>query len=614
MVLQQKLLVAAVALAMAFIVVPARAAAQDLTADEVRRVAPYYRHLELVDVPEPLSADAKQRLDAAIDEARREFSGRGPALARHFLQHIQASPGNSAFFFLFRAVGDADTARLLVASLLDTPQDASRLGRDPEEVSIAIEAVLQNDAVRTDPAVVAAIDETVDRARTRPGGGRVAEVAIRLVGRCRTEAATQRLRALATDPDRSIRTAAIEALGVAGSPTAAQTLQRALTDDPDPGARAQSAAALARGQDPSAAASLLASLQRESNPQVVDSIVRSLASLRALPVDPQSCLAIANRCWAPSIAQPLFTCWRATASRDDLIRQAASASWTVRALALRAITQNPDARPQGLVRMPQPLGPVAIPPRRTAFEPEVRELLLTSLVEMLSQRISGAPAPNTISFESAQHARDALWELSDRNMSAALEAADRIRPISGRYAHTGRFGASSDLALRDPQAYAARRRPGQLMAAAVGATLAAVLLSVPVLRPIAAGLLVSLVLWAIWFSFQRDVRELPPLPLAFFTASCLAFLVAGVVAGAASLLRTRVWLKVAAAALTAAAGAFLLCAVTRSAGVFPIGSGGWELILEPIGSALLAGTSAVAIALGLARWQRPPVSLRPAVG
>lgn len=312
-------------------------------------------------------------------------------------------------------------------------------------------------------------------------------------------------------------------------------------------------------------------------------------TLRAQPAAAAACLAMANRCWDPSIAEPLFECWAATASRDDLIRQAASASWTVRGLALRALTQTPTS-PINALR--------ASPGSAPLIEWSVSRILAKSIVEILSKDVSASPAPDTISPETARQARDALWEVSDRNMTVAFEAADQIKPIVGRHVSEGRFGASLDLSSRDPQAYAARRRAWQMLIAGVLAACFAMLRIVKTARVVATALLAAVFMWGAWLSVQTDVRELPPPSLMFFTASSLAFLSAGVVCGVTAGLGIPGWQKVAATPLAAAACAFLLCAATRAAGLFPR-EGGGALMFEPPGSALLAAAGALAISLGL---------------
>jgi hypothetical protein len=557
---------------------------QELSAEDAQRAAPYFRYWELVDVPEPASAGVQDRLQTARREAQREFAGRGQALAQHFLHHVQASPGNTAFFFLFYAVGDVDTAQLLIQALLNPPVlQGLVLGRDPGEMSIAIEAVLRNEAVRTSPSVVGVLEDTVKRARQQPGGARVAAVAISLLGKCRTPEAAQLLQQLATDSNGAIRAAAVEALGnSASSPvgqSAGQTVQRVLAGDIDPDVRARAAASLARSQSPEAAASLQAALARETDPRVIDETVRSLNGLHALPQDPKACLDVANRVWDASVAQPLFDCWRATASREDLIKQTSSGGWTVRALALHALASAPE------------------------FGQAARDRLLQSSVEILSQNISGLPAPNSLSYSSAQLVREAFWEISGRNMAVALATADRIVPIHGRYTSVGRFGESYDLASRDGPAYASWRRPRQLVAAGLAALLISPLLALKRLRKIAAAMLASLGTWAVWSAFQTGVRELPPPPLFFFTVSCLAFLSAGLVAGAFALMPVRGWVKVAAGPVVAGVCAFLICGFTRSTSLFPIGSEGWELIFDPLSSALLALPVALVLSLGMVRWK-----------
>lgn len=313
-------------------------------------------------------------------------------------------------------------------------------------------------------------------------------------------------------------------------------------------------------------------------------------TLRAQPQDPNACLALANRCWDPAVAQPLFDCWLATASREDLIRQAAAGSWPVRALALRAFTQAPTS-PLNVLR--------ASPGSAPLIEWNISWTLERSILEILQRDVSDLPAATAISPETARLARDALWDLSDRNMTVAFEAADKIKRISGRQMSAGRFGEYYDLAFRDPQAYAARRRAWQLLAAGLLAIILATLRAVKVMRQVATALLASVFIWAAWFGFQTDVRELPPSPLVFLTASFLAFSSAGLVSGVAVRLRRPGWQRAAVAPVAAAGCAFLLCAGTRAAGLFPA-SDGTRLMFEPVGSALLAAAAAPAISLALA--------------
>lgn len=611
--------VRAIVVVAGLVLLPAPGRAQEMTVDEAQRAAPYYRYWELADATPPAPAEVQTRLRAAIREAEREFGGRGPALAQYFLRHMQASPGNTAFFFLFRAVGDVETARVLIKGLLDPPPiEGQGYGRDAGEIGVGLEALLKNDAVSVDPAVVAAMQDTLARARQRPEGGRVATTIVSLLGACRTPEATRLLESLASDADASIRFAAVSALGNRPSPSAGLTLQRSLTGDADPEARARAAESLARNASPEAAASLRASLTRETSPQVIDAIVRALTTLGALPQEPQPCLDMANRCWDVSVAQPLFACWRRAASRDELIDLATSGGWTARVLALQSLagvseSQRIQAAEPRLV-MPAPPAAGGAAGRSGALplmqrpapdfspavlDPALRDRLLQSAVEVLSRRTSAMPLPDTLSYSTAQVARDAFWNISGRDMPVALGFADRIVPVSGRHASAGSFGESADLASKDRVAYVRTRRPRQLIVAAVAAVAISPLLAVGRFRKLSLALILALGLWALWFSFQGDARELPPLRLAFLTVSCLAFLTAGLTAGSLTLLRTRRWLRVIAAPIVAGVGAFLVCGVTRWGGWFPVGSEGWELIFEPAACAILAAPAALLLSLGL---------------
>lgn len=601
---------------LAALITPPGISAQEITAEDAQRVAPYYRYWELADAAEPLSADVESRLSAAIREAEQEFRGRGPALARYFLRHVQATPGNTAFFFLFRAIGDVETARVLIPALLDPPPVGGQsYGRDAFEVGIGIEALLKNSSVASDPAATVELSGTLTRARQQPGGDRVATIVVSLLGACRSPEATRLLEALTIDPDSSIRSAAVTALGASAAPSAAIALRQALTRDADPEARARAAESLVRHGSPDAIGALEASLSRETNPRVIDTLVRALVTLGASPTERQACLDMASRCWEASVAEPLFACWRAGASRDDLIRLATSGGWTTRVLALRTLAGAPaaqiEAREPRLVT-PDSRGaavlarrPVPDPPS-PGFEPEVRDRLLQSGVEILSQRVSGIPLQGTLSYSTAQLARDAFWQISGGNMAVALEFADRILPVSGRHTSIGRFGESVDLASRDRASYVRARRPQQLFATAAAALALSPLLALARFRRPALALILALGLWAAWFSSRDSAHELPPIRLAFLTVSCLAFLGAGLAAGGLTLLPMPRWLRVISAPIVAGVAAFVLCAVPRWVGWFPTGSEGWELIFDPLASAILAVPAALLLSLTLeVLWPTP---------
>lgn len=99
---------------------------------------------------------------------------------------------------------------------------------------------------------------------------------------------------------------------------------------------------------------------------------------------------------------------------------------------------------------------------------------------------------------------------------------------------------------------------------------------------------------------MHGVRELPPPPLYFLTVSFIAFASGGAVSAALLLLpqvmgswrRLRELGRAAAAVFGAMFVAFGVCAWTRSQELFPIGGEGWELLFDPLGSAVLAGGAA----------------------
>lgn len=604
---------------------PSSVQEQEFNTDDLQRIAAYDEYWGLVDGPAWESEEMQERLNTAIREAQKEFFGRGTALAQYFLYHIQASPGNTAFFFLFRAIGDVGTAKLLIQALPHPPLSQDGLGRDPGEIMIAIEAVLGNEPVRTNPDIFAALDNTIKHAREQPKGAWgvwIAEMAISLLGKCQTPEAIQLLQTLSSDQNRTIRAAAIKALGGTESDSVKQILSHTLAEDIDSEIRAQAADSLAQDSSPESILALQTSLERETNPKVVDSIVRALTGLQALPKDPAACLKAANLCWDASVAQPLFDCWRITATRKEIIKQATSGKWAVRALALRSLTQSSGAGERFITPRIQHASPPAplyesgniraskntplndpIPPSAALLEQAVKEQLLQSSLEILSQNISGQPDSKSISYLTAQFTRDSFWELSGRSMTTALNYADRIVPVSGRYMPIGRFGQSYDLASRDRSAYAAHRRPQQLLAEGLAALTISLLLMFRHLRKMAVALLAAIFMWALWTIFQTSVRELPPPPLFFLTVSSIAFLSAGFLSGLFSYLHVKGWLKVVTAPVSAGIFAFFICGFTRWSSLFPIGGEGWELIFDPLGSAILAIPAAFVLSLGLLRWK-----------
>ena len=610
---------ATVARLIPFVLASALATVQEFTAEDLRRMATYGAAWGLADTSVALPPESARRLEADIERARRDFGGRGPALAQYFVQHVDRSVDNAAFFFLFRAIGDLRTARVLLQALPYPPVPAgAALGRDVGEIAISLQAILKNDEVAADPATAGELDGTRARARQQPGGSYVAETIVSLLGKCKTPEATRVLQRLAADPEPAVRLAAVSALGGAASPDAAETLRRTLREDASPEARARAAAALAQAATSDARDALTEALARERDPSVVDAIVRALTSMHALPSDPNVCLDLAGRCWDVYVARPLFECWLASVTREAVIDQATSAGWTVRALALSSLAGDAEAQRAEILpmfRLPQP--PIAPPlpgasnrrptvarpgevaPRARAtpaFDEALRDRLLQSAVEVLSHNSSGTPVPNAIASSTVQMTLAALWEISGRDMPVALRFADRIVPIRGRYAGVGRFGASYYLAGRDPAAYVRVRRPRQLMTAGVLAVLVSLLALAAPLRKTAIAFIAAIAMWAGWTLFQTSVRELPPFPLSFLTAPFLGFICAGATAGLLSRFVKLRWLRLLGAPIAAGVAALIVCGYSRSASLFPIGGEGWELIFDPLISAIIAAPAAIVLA------------------
>src|SRR5713101_2393910 len=116
---------------------------------------------------------------ALVDQARREFGGRGVEVAEHFLKHTDARPRNDAYFFVLRAVADAETAFLLIRALPNPPaRQSGILDRDFGEVDVAIEAVLDDETVRSDPRIVAALEQAIATERAKPPVVGVREIAV----------------------------------------------------------------------------------------------------------------------------------------------------------------------------------------------------------------------------------------------------------------------------------------------------------------------------------------------------------------------------------------------------------------------------------------------------
>lgn len=526
------------------------------------------------------------------EQARLDFGGRGVEIANHFLIHTGPRPRNDAFFFVLRAVGDPDTALALIRALPQPPtHESGILDRHFGEVAAAIEAVLTNEVTRRDPRIVAALAQSISTARTkRAGSGRHEALAgVRLIGMCRSVEAARVLARFATDPDPEIRTAAASALGhlepatgaAAADPASpAQDLLRLLVTDSSPSARRQAADSLGAIEGAATDAGLRAALDEERDPRVVDGIVQALRR-RGTPVDdPGQCRALIGRTWEAAVAQQMLDCWlRRGIAREELVQAALEGPATQRAVALFALT------------MPVPLESASSlvvdrSVQTRLFDPPLRERLLEAAVWVLSQG-------EAISASTRDSAEQALWNLSGRSMDRATAYADRVTP------NAARFRASAALARADARAYDATRRPQQAVIA-LAIAIAFGLLIVrrsPLQRP-ALLLTLSAAGWALWTFRAGGVRDLPPPPLQFLSVAALAFLSAGTATGAVTLIPQRtqnvsaIIIRFLLALITAAGMAGVICFATRSARLFPSDLEGWELIVDPLGAAILAAAAA----------------------
>jgi hypothetical protein len=308
----------------------------------------------------------------------------------------------------------------------------------------------------------------------------------------------------------------------------------------------------------------------------VDAIVEALERLGAPVVAPERCREVVGRCWEASVAKPLFQRWRASATQQELLNAAATGPTVLRALALHSLTEPTTAsRPEAAEGPPSS-------PERLELDAATRERLLDSVLEVFSTE-------KELGVTTRQTLLDALWELSGRSMPTVLKHADRSSPAEARYR------MSYDLALREPDAYLAYRRPRQLLAAVLIAVPFALFLMVRRLRHAAGLLLASILAWGLWSLISQDARQLPPYPFPFLTASFLAFLSAGIISALIRLVRwqritsrtIRGFGRVGLAGAGAGGLAAVLCLWTRRAGLFPVLNEGWDLVIEPFGCLIL---------------------------
>lgn len=559
----------------------------DLESSEIAKIASFRDALSL--------ADSDPARKEYVQKAEQEFDGRGPALARYFLNHQRAD--NSVFFFLFEAVGDTETARILIRAIPDPPMPVDmELQRHPGEIEVAVEQVLKNEDVRHDPTLLQTLKETLTKARTRSvyTDDFTLEVIISLIGHLKTVDAVAYLQTLADDSNTVVRRATADALGGTGLAEAGRELEQSITTDQSPAVREQAAEALANAPSVESIAKLRSALQTESDPGVIDALIRSLTRLEALPDDPEQCLQMAKRGWDAAVIRSPFQCWRQSVNNERLIETAvASDNMALRSLALSALTE--ADRTQSLLATAQP----SIP----KFEASVRDKLLRLVTEILAYDISGRAEPATISSETAWLAKEALWNISDHNMERALDYADRIKTLHFGRRSTGRFGASYHLANKDQEAYTAFRRPQQWLAAGFLALLSAILLAVHRLRFLGLSMLGGSVLWIIFMFFESGTEAFPPPPLWYLTVSALAFISAGFVSGIFEMTVAKKWVKYSIGPVIAGIAAFAICLYTRTQRLYPVDSSGWSTIFDPIGCAFIAILAAFILSLLLSSIQ-----------
>ncbi len=523
-------------------------------------------------------------------EARADFGGRGVEVADYFLRHTGTPPRNDAFFFILRSVADVDTALALIRALPRPPaHESGLLDRYFGEVGVAIAAVLEDDSTSRDPRVVAALEEAIVTARRLPESRHEVLELVRLLGMARSTGAAGALSRLAADPDAQVRTAAAAALGqsetggaIGATPASpASQLLRLLASDPSPSARQQAAASLALVEGSAIDEGLRDALDREREPPVVDSIIGALQR-RGAPVSDARCRGLVARAWEAHVAQQMLECWRRQgATREELLESATTWNATGRAATLVALTSAATPGSPRRLMISQEV-------RTVSFEPAVRDRLLESAVWSLSQG-------DAISASTRDTAEQALWMLSEQSMGRAIDYADRVTPT------TARFQVSAALASANAAAYDRVRRPRQ-SAATFAIAFAVGMLGIwraRFRRPLLL-MAVSIAGWAAWMLQAGGVRNLPPAPLAPLTVAAVAFLSAGLVAAAASMIPRRgrgVWLTIVRVTLTLL-GAALVAGVTglgtRSARLFPSDLAGWEVITDPLAMAVFAvGIAAV---------------------
>ncbi len=379
-------------------------AAAEFTAAEAQQLSRFAGVAGFRDVQDWARARREAEVQRSYEEARALFAGRGPDVARYFLTHTEVPPGNDAYFFALEALADTDTALILIGALWAPLKAESGLvlkvenrtwikQRDNFEIPVAIESVLVNDAVRGDPRTVAALVEAIARLREKPYGAglRDAGTVVSLLARCAGPQTAAALQKLAADPEASIRSLAIEALGrttaataqaaTTGQDSAFATFARALRADPQERTRLEAANALGKLGAAQGIALLREALATERHPEVVDAIVLALEQLKAPLTDPQHCREVVGRTWELRAARTAFACWHENASRESVLEAATRGPAQLRALALYSLIERTASRQREplvafvphAVPKPPPLPPGAQAITSAPIRPQRRE-------------------------------------------------------------------------------------------------------------------------------------------------------------------------------------------------------------------------------------------------
>ena len=553
-------------------------------------------------------------------QVRREFSGRGAEIAEYFLAHSSPPPHNGAYFFALRELAEPDAALVLIRALSNWPPAGQDMPRFWGEIEAAASAALIGSSVQQDARIVPALLLTIERASSHPvQGPQIASAGVRLLGQVHTSAAVGALQKLLSNPQPELRAAAAQALATAdvSAPgfsfiprSVVESLSQTLVSDPNWRARRDAAISLGRLHNKAAEGRLLASLRTEQQPEVVDAILGALRVSGVVLQDPRLCFTAMQRAHEASVAEPAFACWRRAATPSTLLDTALRGPAIPRVLATMFLIREAQPPPRSVDRYRKAFPPspaaarpgdqqamVSAPVMRFGgsaqdpphFTPELRNALLRSMVEALSQNES-------LGDSTTGATQQALWEISGHDMASAIASADQISGMAAR------FQMSEALSRFDAGAYFRYRRRRQALLAAGIAALMLVMALASGVRRSALICAVAAAGWACASLYADSVRELPPPPLQLLSVSAIGFLCGGAVAAAFARFRSpgtgylKGVLYSVGAAGSAGLVAAIVCGSTRNSRLFPVGTEGWELIFDPAGAFIVATAVALLLA------------------